>query len=164
MNDYNPEQERAELAAKKKKVLTKLILRSATFVAGVAFLLATGTWDEEGYLVIDAGGNFALIAFGIVALPYVVLIWRILFYGAGEVLNDFSFSYTETTYSDGSKSSDYSANFLGMMLGKLFYIVFRAFLAAAVVFIFALFTPIQVIYYLVMLRKLKRTSAALEGA
>ena len=155
VNEPNCELWNAEYAPKYKTLLTKLILRSATFVVGVVIFLFSGRW-EGGYLVINSDSNLAYVAYGIMAIPYLLLAWKILFKGARAVLSDFSFSYTETTYSDGSKTSTYSENFLAMLLSKLFYILLRAFIAVVAIFFFILLTPIQVIYFILMMKRLKR--------
>lgn len=141
-----------DLTSQKTKIIVRLILRSVTFIAGITFLLVTSSRDAEGYLVIDAGSQSALIGFGIMVIPYILLILRILFKGAKAILNDFSFSYTVDSQ---GRSSDYTGNFLGMLLSKLFFLIFRALLAIVVVSLLILLTPIQIIYYIVMLVKLK---------
>ena len=154
VNGPNDERWNAEYASKYKRLMIKLMLRSATFVVGVVIFLLSGKW-EGGYWVIDSDSNFAYVAYVIMAIPYLLLAWKILFKGSRAVLSDFSFTYTETTYSDGSKTSDYSGSFLGMLLSKLFYLLIRAFIAVVAVVIFVLLTPIQVIYFIIMMRRLK---------
>ena len=153
-NNADHESWKKDYTTRRNKALINLILRSVTFIAGIIFLLVTAHRDAEGYFVIDAGSRSALIGFIIMAIPYIVLFFKILFKGTSAILSDFSFTYTESS-GPGGGSSDYGGNFIAMLFSKFLMIIFRVILALVVVALFILLTPVQIIYYIVILVRLK---------